>query len=130
MNQLTVPQWKKIIDNGLVLRCDTTDTTCSSPAVFQMNDDNELTTKGYPPKPSDWEEKLKTTIRFMMTQGDYSKNYLQIGDNVISSSKERYIYDKKQTFPKVSVVYRNLIAAKSMEKQTPDSLADWVIENI
>ncbi len=130
MNQLTVPQWKKIIDNGLVLRCDTTDTTCSSPAVFQMNDDNELTTIGYPAKPSDWEEKLKTTIRFMMTQGDYSKNYLQIGDNVISSSKERYIYKTKQTFPKVSVVYRNLIAAKSMEKQTPDSLADWVIENI
>lgn len=130
MNQLTALQWQKIIDNGLVLRCDTTDTTCSSPAVFQMNDNNELTTKGYPAKPSDWEEKLKTTIGFMMTQGDYSKNYLQIGDNVISTCTERYTYGTKQTFPKVSVRYRNLIAAKSMKDKTAESLADWVIENI
>lgn len=130
MAQLTTLQWQKIIDNGLVLRCDTTATTCSSPAVFQMNDNNELTMKGYPAKPSDWEEKLKTTIGFMMTQGDYSKNYLQIGGDVISTSSERYTYGTKQTFPKVSVAYRYLIAAKPMQEETVESLADWVIANI
>lgn len=131
MAVLTTAQWNKILDKGLVIRCDKTSDQCSGAAVYVMcmNVERSLSNRT-PVEPENWGDTLKNTITFMSRQPEYDSCYLLIGDDVSSTSTETYLIDGKRTFPYVSVKFKNVLASTPIHGKSVDELYAWVIANI